>query len=53
VILDSQGKRLNTVDSDGFEYPNPKVPGYDTLKVERFLKMWSVKALDPKSYVKK
>ncbi len=50
VILDSQGKRLNTVDSDGFEYPNPKVPGYDTAKVERFLKMWSVKALDAKSY---
>ena len=50
VILDGSGKRLNTVDSDGFEYPNPKVPGYDTLKVERFLKMWSVKALDPKTY---
>ncbi|MCX6242346.1 MAG: thioredoxin family protein [Bacteroidetes bacterium] len=50
VILDSKGQRLNTVDSDGFEYPNPKVPGYDTLKVERFLKMWSVKALDAKSY---
>jgi len=50
VILDSKGKRLNTVDSDGFEYRNPKIPGYDTSKVERFLKMWSVKALDPKSY---
>ena len=53
VILDQQGKRLNTVDSDGFEYPNPNVKGYDTLKVERFLKMWSVKALDPQTYVKK
>ena len=53
VILDQQGKRLNTVDSDGFEYRDPKVPGYDTAKVERFLKMWSVKALDPQSYVKK
>ncbi len=50
VILDGSGKRLNTVDSDGFEYPNPKIPGYDTLKVERFLKMWSVKALDPATY---
>jgi len=50
VILDPQGHRINTVDSDGFEYPNPKVPGYDTAKVERFLKMWSVKALDPKTY---
>jgi len=50
LIFDGTGKRLNTVDSDGFEYPNTKVPGYDTSKVERFLKLWTVKALDPKSY---
>ena len=50
VILNGSGKRLNTVDSDGFEYPNPKIVGYDTLKVERFLKLWTVKAMDPKSY---
>ncbi len=50
VILDAKGQRLNTVDSDGFEYCNPKVLGYDTAKIERFLRMWSVKALDPKSY---
>lgn len=53
VILDAKGNRLNTVDSDGFEYPNPKVKGYDTTKVERFLKMWSVKALDAKTYAPK
>ena len=47
VILDSRGQRLNTVDSDGFEYPNPKVRGYDTSKVERFLKMWTIRALNP------
>ena len=50
IILDGSGKRLNTVDSDGFEYRDPKITGYDTLKVERFLKLWTVKALDPKSY---
>jgi len=53
VILNGSGKRLNTIDSDGFEYRNPKIIGYDTLKVERFLKMWTVKAVDPKSYPKK
>lgn len=50
LIFDGSGKRLNTVDSDGFEYPNPKITGYDTLKVERFLKMWTTKAMDPKTY---
>ncbi|MEI6889180.1 MAG: thioredoxin family protein [Bacteroidales bacterium] len=50
VILDGKGNRLNTVDSDGFEYPSATVKGYDTTKVERFLKMWSVKAVDPKTY---
>lgn len=53
VILDGKGNRLNTVDSDGFEYPNPKVPGYDTAKVVRFLKMWSPMAVNPKTYEKK
>jgi len=45
VILDQKGIRLNTQDSDAFEYPNPKVPGYDTAKVTRFLSMWTVKAV--------
>jgi hypothetical protein len=53
LIFDGTGKRINTVDSDGFEYPNTKVPGYDTAKVERFLKLWTVKALDPKTYAVK
>ena len=50
VILDKTGKRLNTQDSDAFEYFNPNVKGYDTTKVKRFLTMWSPKALDPASY---
>ena len=53
VILDKTGKRLNTQDSDAFEYPNPDVTGYDTSKVVRFLTMWNVKALDPATYLKK
>jgi thioredoxin-related protein len=53
VILDKTGKRLNTQDSDAFEYPNPKVPGYDTTKVARFLTMWSVKAINPATYLNK
>ncbi len=53
VILDKNGKRLNTQDSDAFEYPNPKVPGYDTTKVVRFLSMWTVKSTDPATYQKK
>jgi thioredoxin-related protein len=52
VILDKDGKRLNTQDSDAFEYFDPKVKGYDTTKVVRFLTMWSPKALDPKTYQK-
>lgn len=52
LILDKTGKRLNTQDSDAFEYFDPKVKGYDTTKVVRFLKMWSPKALDPASYQK-
>jgi thioredoxin-related protein len=50
VILDKNGKKLNTQDSDAFEYFNPKVPGYDTTKVKRFLTMWTPKALDPATY---
>lgn len=53
VILDKSGKRLNTQDSDAFEYPNPNIKGYDTTKVIRFLSLWTPKALDPASYQKK
>jgi len=53
VILDKDGKKLHTQDSDAFEYPNPNVKGYDTLKVVRFLTMWNPKALDPATYQKK
>ncbi len=53
VILDKNGKRLNTQDSDAFEYPNPNIKGYDTAKVIRFLTLWTPKALDPASYQKK
>ena len=53
VILDKNGKRLNTQDSDAFEYPNPKIPGYDTAKVVRFLSMWTIQATDPATYLKK
>ena len=53
IILDKNGNRLNTQDSDAFEYPNPKVPGYDTTKVERFLSMWTMKAIDQDTYLKK
>ena len=50
VILDKNGNRLNTQDSDAFEYPNPNVKGYDTTKVARFLTMWTPKALSPATY---
>lgn len=50
VILDKTGKRLNTQDSETFEYCNPKTPGYDTTKVLRFLRMWTPSALDPNKY---
>jgi thioredoxin-related protein len=52
VILDKDGKRLNTQDSEALEYPDPTKPGYDTTRVVRFLNMWTVKALDPASYKK-
>jgi thioredoxin-related protein len=50
VILDKNGKRLNTQDSDSFEHPDPNVKGYDTAKVTRFLQMWTPRALDPATY---
>ncbi|MEI7897057.1 MAG: thioredoxin family protein [bacterium] len=50
VILDKNGKKLNTQDSDAFEYFNPNVKGYDTTKVKRFLTMWTPKALDAETY---
>jgi thioredoxin-related protein len=50
VILDKNGKKLNTQDSDAFEYFNPNVKGYDTVKVIRFLTMWTPKALNPATY---
>jgi len=50
VILDKNGNRLNTQDSDSFEHPDPNVKGYDTTKVARFLTMWTPKALDPATY---
>jgi len=53
VILDKNGKQLHIQDSDAFEYPLPDIKGYDTLKVVRFLNMWTVKALDTSSYQKK
>ncbi len=51
VILDASGRRLNIQDSGLLEHC--KVPGYDTAKVVNFLKMWTVKALDPNTYLAK
>jgi thioredoxin-related protein len=48
VILDGTGKELHIQDSGLLEHP--KVPGYDTAKVVSFLKMWNVRAVDPKTY---
>ncbi len=53
VILDKNGKRLNTQDSDAFEHRDPNVKGYDTTKVARFLTLWTPKALDPATYMVK
>lgn len=50
LILDSAGNRLNTQDSGAFEHSDPRIKGYDTAKVVRFLKMWSPAALDPATY---
>ena len=51
VVLDGKGKRLHTQDSGLLEHATVK--GYDTTKVVTFLKMWNVKALNPRSYVEK
>jgi len=48
VILDKNGKRLHTQDSGLLE----KDKGYDTTKVVTFLNNWTIKALDPETYVK-
>ncbi len=53
VILDKTGKQIHTQDSDAFEHPNPEVKGYDTTKVERFLSMWTRKAMAPSTYMRK
>ena len=53
VILDKNGNRLNTQDSDSFEHPDPNVKGYDTTKVARFLTMWTPNALAPGTYLTK
>jgi len=50
VILDGDGKELHIQDSGLLEHPDPKVKGYDTIKVATFLKMWTVMALDPATY---
>ncbi len=50
VVLDGNGKQLHIQDSGLLEYG--KTPGYDTAKVENFLRMWNVKALDPATYEK-
>jgi hypothetical protein len=51
VVLDGDGKQLHIQDSGLLEYA--KSPGYDTTKVENFLEMWNVRALDPATYAKK
>lgn len=44
VILNEKGERIHTQQSDFLEDNNS---GYDVKKVEKFLKDWSPKALDP------
>jgi len=51
VILDGDGKRLNTQDSGFLEHCREK--GYDTTKVVTFLSQWSIKAIDPTTYKSK
>ncbi len=51
VVLDGNGKRLHTQDSELLEHA--RVKGYDTTKVVSFLKQWNVKALDPSGYTEK
>lgn len=47
IILDENGKRLNTQNS---EYLENGKSSYDNHKVQAFLEMWSPKALDPTMY---
>ena len=51
VVLDADGKQLHIQDSGLLEYA--KSPGYDTTKVENFLEMWNVRAIDPATYARK
>ena len=51
VILNGDGKVLHIQDSGVLEHC--QVKGYDTAKVVTFLKMWSVKAVDPATYLVK
>jgi len=51
VILDGNGKRLHTQDSELLEHKTVK--GYDTTKVVTFLKQWNLRAIDPKMYPEK
>jgi thioredoxin-related protein len=51
VVLDGNGKQLHIQDSGLLEYA--KAPGYDTVKVVNFLKMWNVKAVNPDTYAGK
>ena len=50
VILDGDGKPLHIQDSGILEHCTEK--GYDTTRVISFLKMWTVKAVDPATYPK-
>ncbi len=50
VILDGTGKQIHIQDSGILEHCTEK--GYDTTKVVTFLRMWNVKATDPKKYTK-
>jgi thioredoxin-related protein len=49
VILDGNGNLLHTQDSGLLEFDK----GYDQKKVLTFLRLWNVKALDPKNYLDK
>ena len=53
VVLNGEGKLLHIQDSGILENCDPQVKGYDTTKVVTFLKLWSVKALDPATYKNK
>ena len=47
IILDGDGKRLNTQNS---EYLEDGKKSYDRAQVQAFLEMWSPRALNPKMY---